>query len=115
MKQNTVVKAAAGGILAGVLALTTIPPVALVQSREPVTITVTDKERVTDSNGSKYLIFTEQGTFEVTDSLVATRWNSSDVYGEIEEGGTYTATRQGWRVPFMSLYPNLLDVEEVTP
>ena len=55
-------------------------------TEETVTITVTDKERITekDSDGgtsSKYLIFTDSETFENTDSTLFWKFNSSDVYG----------------------------------
>jgi hypothetical protein len=85
--------------------------------RETVTTEVISKERVCDSDGNggvdcKYLVFTEAGTFQITDAIFGTvRFNSSDVYGKIREGRTYTIVSYGWRLPFLSMYPN---VETIT-
>ena len=82
-----------------------------------VVTTVTDKERVTYQSGetieSKYLIFTEAETFECTDQFVVGKFNSSDVYGSIKEGQKYKFTVYGVRVPFMSMYRNIVNVEPV--
>lgn len=84
-----------------------------VNQRE-VTATVEDKERVCsgsgDSQSCKYLIFTDQGTFENTDSLLTGKFDSSDVYGRIKEGRTYTFKVAGYRQGFLSMYPNIIEV-----
>ena len=79
-------------------------------------VVVTDKERVitSDSKGntdSKYLIFTDREVFENTDSLLAFKFNSSDVYGSIKEGQTCTFKVVGFRVPFLSMYRNILEAK----
>lgn len=75
------------------------------------TTVVTDKERVCKSgdNGQEceYLVFTEDGTYKVGDSLIAFRWNSSDVYGKIKRCHRYEIDHYGWRIPFGSKYPNI--------
>ena len=71
--------------------------------------TVTGKENVKSGNSGKYLVYTNKTTYEITDSLLNWRWDSSDVYGNIQIGKTYTATLQGFRSPFMSWYPNILN------
>lgn len=106
---------AAGVVFA--LFLTAIYPAALLSSRRDVTVTVSDKERVcdrkADSSGQecKYLVYTSDGTFENTDSVLAWKWNSSDVYGGLKTGQEYTITVQGWRLPFFSMYPNITNVK----
>jgi hypothetical protein len=82
-------------------------------STRVVTTTVVDKERVCDRNSDgnrecKYLVFTESGTFEVTDGFDAMRWNSSDFYGQIKRCHTYDLQVRGLRSGFMSLYPNIV-------
>lgn len=76
---------------------------------------VTDKERVTDfdSKTSKYLIFTDQETFECTDETIYLKFNSSDVYGQIKKENTYKFTVVGWRIPFFSTYRNIIKVEKM--
>jgi hypothetical protein len=82
---------------------------------EIVTVTVTEKERVItgsgDSMSSKYLVFTDTETFQVTDSLFHFRWDSSDFYGRLKEGQKIRVQVCGWRVPFMSMYRNMLEVK----
>jgi hypothetical protein len=76
-------------------------------------VTVDSKERVCDGkNTCKYLVFTDKGTYEVTDSVLRGRWNSSDVYGRLNEGQTYTFKVTGFRMPFFSSYQNIIEVTE---
>jgi hypothetical protein len=101
-----------------VLALIVIVAVSMVQfnTQETVSVTVTDKERVTtaDHDGkvdSKYLIFTETETFENTDSIFAAKFNSSDFYGKMQKGDSCTFVVTGWRVPMMSMYRNIIKMD----
>lgn len=75
--------------------------------------TVTGKENVKSGDSGKYLVYTDKTTYEITDSWLCWRWDSSDVYGNIQVGKTYTATLQGYRVPFLSWYPNVINPIEV--
>lgn len=77
--------------------------------------TVTGKESVRSGKGGKFLVFTGVTTYEVGDTLLLWRWDSADVYGRLTVGKTYRATLQGWRIPILSMYPNILDPVEVTP
>lgn len=80
-----------------------------------VTFTVKDKERVVDRDGegSRYLIWSEDETFENVDSLIKGKFNSSDLYGRLEEGKTYDCKVYGWRNGFFSWYRNLIGCNEV--
>ena len=92
-----------------------IYPIAYRSSGDYATFTVKDKERITEDRDSYYLIFTEDGeVFENDDSLLFWKWNSSDVYGELEVGKTYKAKVAGWRVHIFSMYRNVLTISEVT-
>ena len=80
--------------------------------------TVTDKGIKRSGDEDKYLVYTkdengESQVFEITDSILAGRFNSSDVYAEIEIGKTYEFTVGGSRNQFMSWYPNIYSFEEV--
>ena len=98
-----------GLILLFIIAAIILPPLL---TSEDITITVVDKERVVDSGGgdSKYLVFTETEVFENTDCLVLWKFNSSDVYGQLEIGETYQVQVYGWRIPFLSMYRNIVKV-----
>lgn len=77
-------------------------------TQEQVTVTITDKERVSNRDMSKYLIFTEHEVFENVDSMLAWKFDSSDVYGHIKIGSTCTFNVTGFRIPFLSTYRNIL-------
>ncbi len=108
----------------GVVALLLMPfgCTALYQhgTAETVRITVKDKERVTYSTGSgenkgvksKYLIFTETETFENVDAWFSGKFASSDLYGKLDKGQSYTIRAYGWRVPFLSWYRNIVRIED---
>lgn len=76
------------------------------------TATVQSKERVcSDRDDCRYLIFTDRGVYENTDTLLFGKFNSSDIYGELKPGHTYRLKVNGWRVQVTSSYPNILAVE----
>ncbi len=84
--------------------------------------TVTDKnvKRVTLAETAKdvYLVYTEAddgsiNVFQITDSILARRFNSSDVYAGIKVGTKYHFYVRGRRVPIFSWYPNIYDYKVV--
>lgn len=82
---------------------------------------VTDKVVKVDSSTkhphSVYLVFveTDKGTqvFEVTDSIMMGRYDSSNVYGSIKIGKTYKMKVRGYRMPLLSSYENIDTFTEV--
>jgi hypothetical protein len=83
-------------------------------SQEWVEISITHKER-TGGEHSRYLVFTDGEVFENTDSLAFWKFDSSDIYGHMAVGKTYRARVAGWRVRFMSMYRNIIEVQEIEP
>lgn len=81
-------------------------------TKETVTITVTDKAIKRYDESDKYIIYTDEETFEITDEFLLGRFNSSDDYGSLKVGETYTVTVNGWRVPFLSWYRNIIEINE---
>lgn len=74
-----------------------------------VSITVKDKERITQGENSRYLVWSEEGeVYENTDYWLLGKFNSSDLYGELEEGKTYECHVAGLRIPIFSKYRNLI-------
>ena len=100
-------------ILAIVLSLCVGGCAAALHKEHGQVFTVTGKENVKSGESGKYLVYTDKTTYEITDTWVGWRWDSSDVYGNIQVGKTYTATLQGYRVPFLSWYQNILNPTEV--
>lgn len=97
----------------GVLALAFVPGIVKVVDQKTVTVTVTDKGIKKGDESDKYLIYTDNGVYEITDSLFKWRWNSSDLYGEIKRDTTYEFEVGGKRIPFLSMYPNIYTAREV--
>lgn len=84
---------------------------------DEVRITISDKESVHSSeNGTMRYVYTENGTYKCDDSMIDGKWNSADVYGRLKEGHTYEVKTRGIRIPFMSMFPNIVEVRgDVTP
>lgn len=80
--------------------------------RNTIDVTVTDKEVKRYDEKDKYLVFTDKGTFENSDSWIELKFNSSDLYGKIKEGEKYKFRVYGWRIPFLSKYRNIVRVKE---
>lgn len=76
---------------------------------------VSDKNVKRSGESEKYLIFTDKGTFEVTDNFVHFRFNSSDVYGSIRKDTCYNFVVTGFRSGLLSEYQNILEVTLTQP
>lgn len=87
-------------------------------NRYEITTKVTDKGIKNYGNSSTYLIYTkdvygEVQVLEITDNLLSLRFDSSNVYANIEVGKTYTFVVGGDRVELFSWYPNIYEYKVV--
>jgi len=73
------------------------------------TFTVQKAERIQDKDSSKYLVYTDKGVYKDTDSFLLMKFNSSDLYAIMIPGQKFDCTVNGYRIPFLSQYPNLID------
>lgn len=94
------------GILCGII----IFNIVYLFSQETITVQVTDKERIVTSDSSYYLVFCVGEVFQNSDSMLFFKFNSSDIQGKLERGKTYKIKVIGFRVPFLSMYRNILGV-----
>lgn len=86
-------------------------PIATYASKERVYgVEITDKERIVKSESSYYLVFTDKGVYQNTDSLWYFKFDSSDVQNEMVVGSVCDMTVYWYRVPFLSWYQNILEV-----
>jgi hypothetical protein len=110
-------------IVAGIIGLMALIPITC-QSAKTIHIkeyeaTVTEKTvKRYDRNNDKYLIFTKLNNgnvrvFENTDNLLRGKFNSSDLYAKIQQGKEYRFETCGWRIPFLSMYENIIRAEEI--
>lgn len=106
------------GVIAVLFVALAIGWVMAIKSTErEVDVQVSFKERVCsgsrDSTECKYLVYTDEGTFELTDSILYGNFRSSDIYGRLRQDQCYRFTVTGWRLPFFSAYPNIVRTEDV--
>lgn len=80
-------------------------------SQEEIQITVVKTERVSNKESSRYLIFTENETFENTDSWMFLKFDSSDLYGQLKTDSTYNVKVAGWRIKMLSSYRNIISIQ----
>lgn len=71
-----------------------------------VPIEVTRSERIND----RYLVFTNTETFENTDSWAHLKFNSSDIYARLDAGQKCNVRVNGFRIPFLSKYRNIISI-----
>ena len=104
-------------IAVSIVGLLLISPTIAYMTDTHVTFTVEEKERIVTGTGdslrSKYLVFTDSGVYQNTDTIWYWKWRSSDLQGEMKVGETYTAHVYGFRFGFLSLYKNIISVEKV--
>lgn len=79
-----------------------------VDSYKEVTVTKTDVKV------DKYLVYTDVKTFEMTDTWLFWRFDSSDQWGRFQAGETYKISASGVRIPFLSWYENIVSFEKVS-
>lgn len=103
---------AVGLLFAGALGVS----IASYAHTETQTCTVESKDRAaTKDGGSDMRIYTRDcGVLQVADSLLDVRFNSADVYASLQEGKRYEFNTRGWRVPALSMFPNIIQVREVS-
>ena len=81
-------------------------------NEQTIEITVKDKY-IKQSKDSKYIVVDTNGNaYEITDLTFKGKFNSTDIYNQIEIGKTYIITMTGKRIHFLSMYPNINKVEE---
>jgi hypothetical protein len=74
-------------------------------------ITIKEKWIKGITEGQIYLIGTENEVFANEDELMVFKFNSSDYWNNIEEGKKYKVEVIGWRIPFLSMYRNIIKLE----
>lgn len=73
---------------------------------------IEDKESINKSDSHEYRVYTDCGNFVVEDEFWAGNFHASETYADLTEGRAYDLRTRGWRVPFMSWFPNIY---EATP
>lgn len=76
--------------------------------------TVTDKYIKRSGKADIYLIVDKnKNTYKITDLFFKFKFNSTDLYNELEKGNTYIVKTSGFRIKILSQYPNINEIEKV--
>ena len=67
-----------------------------------------------DTLVSKYIVLTDHGAFENTDTWYYFKFNSSDLQAAMSQPGQYKIGYYGFRVPFFSGYQNIISATKYT-
>lgn len=82
-----------------------------------VTAKVNHVENLVRGNGkgvdTKYMVYTDQGVFKDVDTMWYLKFDSSDIYGRLEQNKSYDFKVTGFRIPLLSMYPNIVSAAEV--
>lgn len=100
-------------LLAAILVVVAAVNIARLSAVETVTVTVSEKESVAVNGGHEYRIYTDKEVLVNSDEWLKGKWNSADVYNQIHEKQTYRMKVYGWRIPFLSMFRNILEVTPV--
>lgn len=73
----------------------------------------TETEKETGKVISTYLIYTDQGVYRNDDAFWFWKFDSSDFYGDLDVGKRYDIKVYGLRIPFLSMYPNIVRMKPV--
>lgn len=83
-------------------------------NEETIEITVKDKYIKRNSDDDMYLVVDENNdTYKITDLSFIGKWNSTDLYNQLDIGKKYRITVTGIRNHFLSEYKNINKVEEI--
>lgn len=105
----------------GVLAFLAIGGASLyakTSSQKVSTCTVTSKDHtIAVKSGSTtpvYRVYTDEcDVLNIEDNPFFGIYNSASIYGKIKEGHTYQIKTVGWRIPFLSQFPDILEAKEI--
>jgi prepilin-type N-terminal cleavage/methylation domain-containing protein len=68
-------------------------------------------------SGDKYLVATSAGVYECTDNIFFGKTRSSDLYFKLKQskGKCFQLETRGYRIGWMSAYPNIMNATETDP
>jgi hypothetical protein len=100
-------------ILISVIGIAIFSSIAPYLDEQTIIITIKDKYiKATDKNTQKYLVVdTNNNTYEITDLFFKGKFNSTDIYNQLDINKTYEVEVTGKRIHFFSWYQNINKVK----
>ena len=84
------------------------------QNEETIEITIKDKYIKRYNDSDTYLVVGENGeTYKIEDLLFKGKFNSTDLYNQLDIGETYKITITGIRLQYFSMYKNINKIEKI--
>lgn len=74
---------------------------------------VLDKKIIYVDDKSTYLIITQHGVFQNTDSLLKGKFNSVYLNNKLKIGSSYNLTVVGFQIPLFDIHPNIIRVVKI--
>lgn len=103
-----------GTIILGLIGLAIYFSTIEYQHEETIGITVKDKYIKRSSDDDIYLVVGDNGeTYKIEDLLFKGKFNSTDLYNQLEIGNKYKITVTGLRLQYFSMYKNINKIEKV--
>lgn len=73
--------------------------------------TVNDKTATNTDSGTDYRVYTDEcGVLQIQDELFLWKFDAADRYNAVKVGNSYEFDTVGWRAPFFSLFPSIVEV-----
>ena len=83
------------------------------QNEETIEITVKDKYIKRNGDDDLYLVAGDNGeTYKIEDLIWKGKFNSTDLYNQLEIGSKYKITATGIRLQYFSMYKNINKIEK---
>lgn len=82
-------------------------------TQEQITAKVEDKDIKRNGEVDLYMVYTDQEVLVNSDAMMHGKFNSSDVWANIEIGNCYRFDVFGYRIPLFSSYRNIIKQSEV--
>lgn len=86
-------------------------------TEDSIDVTINDKRIITTGGGGdsgvkvQMTVYADVEVFTCDDSWSFMKFNSSDVFNQIKKNNMYKLRVSGWRVPFLSMYRNIISVK----
>lgn len=75
-------------------------------------ITIDEKWIKTSGLDMKYLLSDSDGNvYSIEDSIMLWKFDASDRWVKLKAGETYSVRTYGWRINWLSMYPNITKVK----
>lgn len=104
-------------VLGVIFAIYIISDIILISKQEIVVATINYKEMASFGSGDnlyhKYLIYTNDETFENTDSILLWKFNSLDIQGKLKQFHQYELEVCDISIPFTSTHRNIISAKEI--